>query len=74
MSNYNLKRLTAIILTALIVTLLLSSCEAEEDGDLHTLYFKELEKREEVVAVFENQKSKATKEVKMAEVDEDEDG
>ena len=69
-----MKRLISIILTAVIVTFLLVSCGTKEDDDLHTLYFKELKKREEVTAVFDNHESKAEKEVRMTLVGEDEDG
>lgn len=69
-----MKRLTAIILTAVVATLLLVSCGKKDNDDLHTLYFKDIEKREEVIAVFDNHESKAAKEVRMTAAGEDEDG
>lgn len=66
-----MKRLTAIMMMAVIVTLLLASCGKNGNNDLHTLYFKDIEKRKEVVAVFENHENKAATEVKMKSVGED---
>jgi len=66
-----MKRLTAIILTAVIVTLLLAACGASKSDDLHTMYFKDSEKRKEVTAVFENHETKATEEVRMTAAGED---
>ena len=68
-----MKRLTAIIMTAVIAVLILAACGAKED-DLHTLYFKDIKKREEVTAVFCDHETKATEEVRMTAVGEAEDG
>ena len=69
-----MKRLTAFLMTAVVVILLLAACGANGDDDLHTLYFKELQKRKEVIAVFSNHNTKETEEVRMTAAGEDEDG
>ena len=83
-----MKRHIAVILTALILALILASCGSngqEGSGDpawekangnntLHTLYFKDITKREDVRAVFYNSNTKETAEVKMTASGEDSDG
>lgn len=72
--GYKMKRLTAIILAAVILIMLFASCGTNGDENLHTVYFKDIEKHNEVTAVFYNNNSKDTKEIKMNAVDDDEDG
>ena len=83
-----MKRRITVILTALILALMLASCgsnEQEGSGDpawekangnntLHTLYFKDITKREDVRAVFYNSNTKETAEVKMTASGADSDG
>ena len=83
-----MKRRITVILTALILALILASCgmsgqgnsgesagaKANGNNTLHTLYFKDITKREDVRAVFYNSNTKETAEIKMAAYGEDSDG
>lgn len=67
-------RVTAIVLIVTILTFLLVSCKINKGDDLHTLYYKDYKKRDEVTAVFYNHVANTTEEVKMTAIGEDEDG
>ena len=47
---------------------------SEADEKYHTLYFKDITKRENVTAVFSSGINKKTEEIKMVAVDKDKDG
>ena len=70
---------TVSLIMAILTLLLFASCSSgsgsrDAENGSHTLYFKDIEKRKEVAAVFSNHQTKETAEVKMTAVGEDEAG